>query len=451
MASDLGTTRRGRYSPLATDVTKNPERLIALRGLKGATWFVDSNVVGGASGNGLSWGAAKRTLAEAIAAALADDTILVAAGHAEATITTALTFAVAGVSVYGYGQGERRPKFTFTGNVDVNLDVSGITLSNLVFESGIDAQTIIIDVNAANCVIEDCAFYEGTSIQWVTAVDINGGASNACDNTVVRRSRFQSIAVGADRAIELGAIADGVIIEDCYIDGDFADAGIHNPTGNVLTNLTLAQNTVRNRQTGDHAIELVSACTGVAVDNRLFGDTGAAIFDPGSLFCAGNRANTGIDSVGWEVPGPGEFVPYFGYHVTKSHNIATDNVDLFTVTGKVAIMLWTGEVTTIVATTTTYALRVKTSNEAITAATTITTDAAGTLYYVSGDSGDVMNGADAPTTKVGSTGKNTTPMVLGLTGGSLTVESDLDGAGTGVIRWDVYYIPLEAGASIVAA
>ena len=215
MASDIGTVTRGRYSPLATDVTKNPERLIALRGLKGATWFVDSRVTGGVSGNGLSWGAAKLTLAEAIAAALADDTILVAANHVEAAITTAITFAAAGVSVYGYGQGERRPKFTFTGNVDVNLDVSGITLSNLVFESGIDAQSIILDVNAANCVIEDCAFYEGTSIQWATGIDINGGASNACDNTVIRRCRFQSIAAGADRAIELGRSEERRVGKEC--------------------------------------------------------------------------------------------------------------------------------------------------------------------------------------------------------------------------------------------
>ena len=451
MAAELGTVGRGRYSPLATDNTKNPERLIALRGLKGATWFVDSGVSGGASGNGLSWGGALLTLAEGVAKALADDTILVAAGHAEASITTALTFSNAGVSVYGYGQGERRPKFTFTGDVDVNLNASGITLSNLVFQCGVDGQAIVIDVNAANCTIEDCAFYEGSSLQWATGIDINGGASNACDNTVIRRCRFQSIAAGADNAIGIDAVADAVIIEDCYIDGDFADAGIHNPTSVTLTNLTLANNIVRNRQTGDHAIELVSACTGVAADNRLYGDTGNAIFDPGSLLCTGNLGNTSIDSVGFALPGPGEFIPGFGYHVTKSHNIATDNVDLFTVAGKVAIMLWTGEVTTVVATTTTYALRVKTTTEAITAATTITTDAAGTLYVVSGDSGDVMNGADAPLTRVAGTGKNLTPLVIGLTGGSLTVESDLDAAGTGVIRWDVYYIPLEAGASVVAA
>ena len=44
-----------------------------------------------------------------------------------------------------------------------------------------------------------------------------------------------------------------------------------------------------------------------------------------------------------------------------------------------------------------------------------------------------------------------TPLVVGLTGGSLTIEQDLDGAGTGAITWNLYYWPLEASATVVAA
>lgn len=150
---------------------------------------------------------------------------------------------------------------------------------------------------------------------------------------------------------------------------------------------------------------------------------------------------------------PAFFVPGLGYKVSKSHNIATDNVDLFTVTGKCMITLLAGEVTTIVATTTTYAMRVKTTTEAIFPATTITTDAAGTMYLFGGDPTVVLNNGGTPTTRVGflDGAGPISPLVVGLAGGSLTIESDLDGAGTGVIAWDLFYLPLEAGASIAAA
>ena len=149
----------------------------------------------------------------------------------------------------------------------------------------------------------------------------------------------------------------------------------------------------------------------------------------------------------------GLFIPGFGLKVSKSHNLTGDNVDLFTVTGQNMIRLLIGEVTTVVATTTTYLMRVKTTAEAIFAATTITTDAAGTLYLFGGDPTVVLNNAGTPVTRVGflDGAGPISPLIVGLAGGSLTIESDTSGAGTGVIRWDLWYMPLEASASIVAA
>ena len=447
MASELGTVGRGRYSPLATDNTKNPERLIALRGLKGATWFVDSGVSGGASGNGLSWGGALLTLAEAVAKALADDTILVAAGHAENSITTAITFSVAGVSVYGYGQGERRPKFTFTGDVDVNLNASGITLSNLVFQCGVDSQAIVIDVNAANCVIEDCTFYEGSSLQWLTGIDINGGASNACDNTVVRRCRFQSIAAGADNAIGIDAVADGVIIEDCYIDGDFTDAGIHNPTGNVATNLTLASNIVRNRQTGDHAIELVSACTGTAFGNRLFADTPGIVFDPGSLLCAENLEAHKIDSAA--VVTPGGLSGDGWVHVSKASFTlpASTTGDIFVVAGgRVLVGYLIGEVTTVVQAQACNlsVVHPATAGGSVTLASAldINAHAAGRMYLVEGDGTALVSNGGALLNAVGKS-----EMIL--SEGTMNITTSA--TNTGATSWDIWYKPLDTGARVTSA
>ncbi len=142
-----------------------------------------------------------------------------------------------------------------------------------------------------------------------------------------------------------------------------------------------------------------------------------------------------------------------GLKVTKAHTMTTDNLDLFSVVGKNMITMLTGEVTTIIATTTTYVMRVKTTNEPIFSATTITTAAAGTMYLFGGDCTIALNNAGTITTRVASldTSGPLSPIVVGKTSGTaITIESDLNATGTGTIRWDMWWWPLEAGASIVA-
>lgn len=147
-------------------------------------------------------------------------------------------------------------------------------------------------------------------------------------------------------------------------------------------------------------------------------------------------------------------VSLWGNYAFKDHNIATDNVDLFTIDGMIAITLLVGQVTTVLATTTTYAMRVKTTNEAIFPATTITSDAAHTLYLFGGDPTVALNNAGTPTTRVGfldGAGPHS-PIIIGLTPGtSNIIQSDLDGAGTGVIRWHLWWEPVIPGSTLLAA
>src|SRR3989304_188201 len=66
-----------------------------------------------------------------------------------------------------------------------------------------------------------------------------------------------------------------------------------------------------------------------------------------------------------------------------------------------------------------------------------TSDAVGEIYLLSGDAGAVVNGADAPTLKVGQlAGTPLTPLVFGLGNGalgSLTIERPQTGADTGEV------------------
>lgn len=153
-----------------------------------------------------------------------------------------------------------------------------------------------------------------------------------------------------------------------------------------------------------------------------------------------------------------------GYLVTKVETVASvTQADLFTVTGKVLITLLTGEVTAGVATgPSDYVLSVKTTSEAICGSTSIVSDPAGTMYLVTGQPEALLNGGGTPTTRVaGPTALNDggttdyvpahSPFVLGLAGGSLIIQSTHTTTVGGEITWSLFYIPLEAGATVVAA
>lgn len=233
------------------------------------------------------------------------DIIYVMEGHAETILlSTTCNLAVAGVTVIGLGSGADRPTFTFGTNnaATMTIDAASVTVQNLVFVCGKDGQTIMLDINADDATVVGCEFRADATYQPATMVDINGGSANAADRAKVLNCKFTSLTAGATQAIEIGEVADGVEIVGNYIYGDWSTAGIHNPTGKVATNLLIKDNVVGNLNSGSHAIEIVSACTGHCVDNRLYGDTIASILDPGSLMCNGNKGTDAIDQAGGDLP-----------------------------------------------------------------------------------------------------------------------------------------------------
>lgn len=256
----------------------------------GAVFFVDSAT--GSNGNsGSDPTKAFATIDYAIERCTANkgDTIYVMPGHAE-TISAAagINVDVAGVRIIGLGWGASRPTITMSAVASTFvLGAASCWIKNLLFDVQHDT-TIVIDVNAADCVIEECEIKSRTAAtarEFVTAIDINGGSANACDRTAIVNCFIASPTAGSTNAIELGEVADRVVIAGCRIIGDFGDAPIHNPTGKVLTKLTIANCWLENTQTGDHALELVSACTGWLIENYYKTDlTQATGSDPGSCF-----------------------------------------------------------------------------------------------------------------------------------------------------------------------
>jgi hypothetical protein len=149
--------------------------------------------------------------------------------------------------------------------------------------------------------------------------------------------------------------------------------------------------------------------------------------------------------------------PRLGFGVTKVSNLAdgtgTDN--LFTVTGRVLITSLTGEVTTVLATSTSIKITDVTNSVDLCAATTITDDAVGTMYALTSIAANILNGTGM-TPVIGSipnlTGSSHVDVrVVGDAQAALTLAQVANAAGTGAITWRLTYIPLIGGATVAAA
>lgn len=220
------------------------------------------------------------------------DLIIVLPGHAE-TVIGDIDVDVAGISIVGLGVGEARPVITFGTSTAAKIDVDAANclISNLVLKNDIASQVVVADVDGAGTVIENCEFLEGSSKQYLIGVDI--GAARV----TVRKCYFKSVAVGANSAIKISAAVDRATIVGNEVFGDFADACVHNPTSAIATRVNISDNTLTNLQSGDHAIELVSACTGV-INRNIANSTLAAAGTSGAIdqgACFANL-NYGVDA-----------------------------------------------------------------------------------------------------------------------------------------------------------
>jgi hypothetical protein len=144
-----------------------------------------------------------------------------------------------------------------------------------------------------------------------------------------------------------------------------------------------------------------------------------------------------------------------GIRVVQSENINTaTGVDLFTVTGKVLITLWLGEVTNALHTTVTdYKLRVKTDDVDLCAATNLSSAAVGYMWSLSGDAGlTLLTGSSYAVSAVKTADNNGIGManrIVGLAGGTLILQSLRTAGAVGdAMNHTIFYHPLEAAAGI---
>lgn len=145
-----------------------------------------------------------------------------------------------------------------------------------------------------------------------------------------------------------------------------------------------------------------------------------------------------------------------GLHVQKTlATLAAGNI--FATYGRVLItLLWGESVTAGDGGATTLQLQEETNSVNLCAATTITGDVTGTLYFLTGDFAVIMNGTgNAPV--IGAAGAlsafpQTGGFIVGMPGAVDAIQQVQTGDdATGVITWHAYYIPLEEGAYLRAS
>lgn len=172
------------------------------------------------------------------------DTIHVLPGHSE-TVTTAITMDVAGVTIWGWGQGRSRPAVTTSGAIDgitvtaanchihnlrvigaasatalLNLAAADFRCTRCVFEHGAaPTEAVTIASGANRFYFEDCLFL-GTANGPDSAFFFEVGSSSISEWSV-KRCEFNYLPNGLDRAVFVASTdaAPGGRIQDCLVLG----------------------------------------------------------------------------------------------------------------------------------------------------------------------------------------------------------------------------------------
>jgi hypothetical protein len=193
----------------------------------GNIFFVDSGCTGATdgAGYGLSPDRPFATLDYAVGQCTASngDVIYCMPGHAESLAAdSAVDVDIAGIKIVGLGFGASRPTFTATAIAgDFKLAAASGWIENLLFLSGIDATTGLLEITGADCTVKNCEFRDSVDQATDMLITVNNS-----DRLVIDNCKFVMAAgAGANSAIALDG-SDDAEIKNCYIYGNFAVGAI---------------------------------------------------------------------------------------------------------------------------------------------------------------------------------------------------------------------------------
>lgn len=363
------------------------------------------------------------------------DIIYVRASHNEgAGDAQIFDLDVAGVSVIGLqGPGNQRPILDYDhANATIDIGANNCRISGLRLRPSVTGVLIGVDVETGitGAIIDNCEFINGEdgsgTDEFVKAIHLTSGNHDTL--MVGNVIRCHTSAAHATHAIHVDAASDRCVYLDNRIDGPYATNGILEDAASADT---IAEGNV------------------IDVTGTNYGFVSTSTF----ASFKDNRGAEGrlVNKLGQE------FYDGLGYKVTKVEDVNTaTSDDLFTLTGKVAIRLWTGEVTNALgAAVTDYQITLTTLAGVLVAAGNIASSIVGHMFLLNGDAGSTSLNTSTSAVSVGGVADANTsfgPLVVGKAGGSDVIKSvRTAGDASDAIRHDVFYMPLESSASLVAA
>lgn len=374
------------------------------------------------------------------------DLIVVSPGHAETLAAdSAVDIDVAGITVYGLGNGEDRPVFTFAtaATADFKLAAANSAIFNLIFKCNIASQAMMIETSADDCEIGGCDFREG-SATGLTFISV-GLADGDSDRLHVHDCNFQATTAGNyDDAITVLFDMNGIVLEDGHIHGDFDVAGIGIPTaGNAQVDMLIQNWDITNLLTGQHAIEIIgTASTGKIINCRVSTDAVGTAIDAGGLEMFDNLFNVGTDQgADFSFPIAGE-----SYIQVAIKNAALDDTDdLFDVnTGSVIVYAL-------------YATCEVDGDQSPVVSLLLDADDTVNVVLATGINIAAVNTVDTITITGGALAINATgadtAIMLPVVMKAGVIESVLDSgtSGAGVLKWHCVWAPLDNGATVTDA
>ena len=413
---------------------------------QGSAYFVDSSATGAAdTRSGTSWATCLATLDGAInKCANQGDVIFVAEGHTESYTTTGVkaTFDTAGITVIGLGTGSNRPTFSFghTGST-WTISAANITLVNLLFLTAVDSVVTFGTISGADCIMIACESRDTTDKEVLDAWTV---ATTANRLKVDSYKHIGYIGGDANDSVFQLSGVDDFIIQNCIF-------------------MTQSGTTA-----GSAVIELATECLRGLIDNCVFYVDGKSDYSDDIADTAGTSTVIVKDcydlEAGGKFSGGGNGSSFsltgddvgtlLGTKVTKSEADILDGTQqtLFTVSGGRVF------VTHIELEVTTAAVDAGANNTQIVTDPTVGTDApmcavldvdgneAGTIYSITGKPGDAMVGGSGG----GAPGMEIKGFVVPEGGIDLLSAAD-GGVGGALIKAELWYIPLDNGASVASA
>lgn len=200
------------------------------------------------------------------------DTIFCAQTHIEPALVAAGSLAIAKtdltiMGVPGTRLAKPTIKYSTLTTASLLITAARTKLKNLFFNlTGIDALANPLNIQAADCIIEDCDFLLSKSAATAAQAVLALLTSAAADRLIIRRCRFLAEAgdtnAGSTAAIALVGGSDA-LIEDCWIDGYFTTTvgGIYSVT-TASKRTRLLRNNINNRTAAaTRAMSWVAAST----------------------------------------------------------------------------------------------------------------------------------------------------------------------------------------------